>query len=88
MLGYFIEKKKVGYNTKAKLSVQISKVLIGLAVALLLLEGLKVLFGLIDDANLVLIAIRYFAVAFWASLGAPALFKLIFKEKVETTQTN
>lgn len=88
VLGYFIEKKKVGYNTKAKLSVQIYKVLIGLAVALLLLEGLKALFGLIDDTNLVLIAIRYFAVAFWASLGAPALFKLIFKEKVETTQTN
>ena len=44
-------KRKLHYNTKAKLSVQISKVLIGLLVALLLLEGLKVLFGLIDDAK-------------------------------------
>lgn len=87
-LGYFIEKKKVRFETKAKLSVQIYKILIGLAVAILLLEGLKVLFGLIDETNLILIGIRYFAVAFWASLGAPALFKVIFKQKAETAEIN
>lgn len=88
VLGYYVEKKKVGYKTKENLSIQILKVIIGLVVALSLLEGLKALFALIDETNLILIGIRYFAVAFWASLGAPALFKVIFKQKSDFVEIN
>jgi undecaprenyl-diphosphatase len=81
--GYLLEKKYIGYDTKAPLKIQIFKVLIGLGVTLALYFGLKLLFKLIGEYN-ILDAIRYFFVAFWASLGAPALFKKIFKQEIET----
>lgn len=78
--GYLIEKRTINYDTKAPLKIQIYKVLIGLAITLVLYFGLKVLFGLIGEYN-ILTALRYFVIAFWASLGAPAMFKQIFKQK-------
>lgn len=86
VIGYFIEKRYVDYDIRASLLVNVLKVIIGLVVALLLLEGLKVIFGLLGD-YLFFVIIRYFLVAFWASLGAPALFKLIFKQKQETQKS-
>lgn len=84
-VGYFLEKRFVDYDVKAPLKIQIFKLVIGLAVALGLKEGLKVIFNLIAKDNNILDAIRYGLVALWASLGAMALFKAIFpnKNKVE-----
>ncbi len=80
VLGYYFEKKYVQFDVKASLKVNILKVVIGLVVALILLEGLKVIFNLFGE-YFIFVAIRYFLVAAWASLGAPALFKKIFKQE-------
>lgn len=78
-VGYLIEKRYINYNIKAPLKTQLYKVLIGLAITLFLYFGLKVLFGLIGEYN-ILTALRYFMIALWASLGAPTLFNKIFKQ--------
>lgn len=92
-VGYFLEKRFVDYDVKAPWKTQIFKLIIGLAVALGLKEGLKVLFKLIHKNNLLLEnifdAIRYLLVSLWATLGAMALFKAIFpnnnKQEVKET---
>lgn len=81
-IGYFLEKKYVNYDIKAPKKTQIFKVIIGLAVTLVLYFGLSFLFDLIGEYN-ILTAIRYFVIAFWASLGAPILFKKIFKPEIQ-----
>lgn|SRR5690554_3854490 len=81
-VGYLIEKRMVNYDIKGPLKTQIYKVLIGLTITLILYFGLSFLFDLIGEYN-ILTAIRYFLIAFWASLGAPALFKVIFKNQKE-----
>ena len=80
--GYYFEKRYVNYEIKAPFWIQILKVVIGLGVAFGIKEGVKPLLKLIGD-YLFLDSIRYFLIALWASLGAPALFKAIFKEKKE-----
>ncbi len=84
-VGYFVEKRYVQYEVKAPLKTQNLKLVLGLAIALLLKEGLKVIFNLISKDNNTLDAIRYFLVALWASLGSMAMFKAIFKVKEEDT---
>ena len=78
-VGYFIEKRYVQYDNKEVWWVQILKVLFGLIVAFLLKEGLKPLFSLFYNNNLLIEyifdAIRYSFVALWASLGAMFVFK-------------
>ncbi len=79
-LGYILENKYVKLDVKAKPLTQVLKIVVGLLVAFGLKEGLKPLFKLFGD-QLIWVAIRYFVVAIWASLGAMALFKVFPKEK-------
>lgn len=84
VVGYYIEKKYVNFSTKASAIQHIIKIIIGLAVTLLLQQGLK----LIIDAELCLFVysfVRYFLVGAWAILGAPFVFKLAKLYKVEQT---
>ena len=70
--GYFLEKRYVCYQVKSdKKYKQILKIVFGLGVTLVLKELLKL--GLPDVAFFHFL--RYFLIAFWASLIAPLLFK-------------
>lgn len=84
-LGYDLENRFVKYEVKAPLGIQIAKYAIGIIVALLLKEGLKMVFPYSgnDDLNLtqldlILDAIRYFILTVWLSLGAMWVFKKLF----------
>lgn len=84
-LGYDLELRYVKYEVKAPLKVQIAKYAIGIIVALLLKEGLKLVFPYSgnDDLNLTqldlfLDGLRYFILTVWLSLGAMWVFKKLF----------
>lgn len=84
-LGYDLELRYVKYEVKAPLKIQILKYAIGIIIALLLKEGLKMVFPYSgnDDLNLthldlVLDGIRYFILTVWLSLGSMYLFKKLF----------
>ena len=70
-VGYFIEKKWIGFDAKAVWWMQIIKVAVGIGVVLAIKSGLKLLLGeaLIADA------VRYFLLIVWIIAGWPALFK-------------
>ncbi len=70
-LGYFIEKKYIGFDVKAIWWVQIIKVVIGLSVVFAIKEGLKFVF----PEMLIFDFIRYMLIGGWAAIGAPLLFK-------------
>lgn len=84
-LGYDLELRYVKYEVKAKATIQIAKYAIGIIVALLLKEGLKLVFPYSgnDDLNLtqldlILDGIRYFILTVWLSLGSMWVFKKLF----------
>lgn len=84
-LGYDLELRYVKYEVKAKASIQIAKYAIGIIVALLLKEGLKLVFPYSgnDDLNLtqldlILDGFRYFILTVWLSLGSMWVFKKLF----------
>ena len=74
-IGYFCEKKFVGYDVRSnrwwKYAV---KMVIGLATTLALKEGLKFAFD--PEIYLLYNFLRYFIVGLWASLACPLIFKL------------
>lgn len=74
-LGYYLEKKFVKYDVRSeKKWKHIVKVVLGLAVVLLLKEGLKFIF---DKSILQLYSfLRYFIITFFAVFIAPLLFKI------------
>ncbi len=74
--GGIVEKRYVGFDTKARWWVQIIKVVLGLAVILGLRVGLKPLFTLISDSPLMDCA-RYFLMSFIAIAVYPILFKVL-----------
>ena len=82
-IGYFLEKRYVRYDVKSgAVWKQLLKLLLGLAMLLILKEGLKFLFGLflvegtIGDFILNQF-FRYFVVGIFTTLLAPLLFKRI-----------
>ncbi|MCU0105498.1 phosphatase PAP2 family protein [Acholeplasma vituli] len=84
-LGYDLELRYVKYEVKAKATIQIAKYAIGIIVALLLKEGLKLVFPYSgnDDLNLtqldlILDGFRYFILTVWLSLGSMWVFKKLF----------
>lgn len=79
VIGYIIEKRVVKYEVKEKFWVQLLKILIGLALALVIKEGLKPLLNLFDCPDMISKMIRYFGIGIFGALGAPALFKALFK---------
>ncbi len=74
-LGYFLEKRYVKYSVEAKPMIQVLKVLLGIIIALAIKEGLKLIFPDI----LIFDFIRYLLIGGWAALGAPYIFKYVFK---------
>lgn len=85
-VGYFIEKKYVKYKVSAPLLIQVIKVVLGLAIAFGLKEGLKFVFPYsaavdLDPTLLDLIFdfIRYLIIGLWASLGMMWVSKQLFK---------
>jgi undecaprenyl-diphosphatase len=84
-VGYDLELRYVKYEVKAPVKIQIAKYAIGIIVALLLKEGLKLVFPYSgnDDLNLthldlILDGLRYFILTVWLSLGAMWVFKKLF----------
>lgn len=74
-IGYFCEKKFVGYNVRSdKWWKYAVKLIIGLATTLALKEGLKFAFD--PDVYLLYNFLRYFIVGLWASLCCPLIFRL------------
>jgi undecaprenyl-diphosphatase len=85
-VGYFIEKKYVKYKVAAPVHIQIIKVLLGLAIAFGLKEGLKLVFpySVNVDLNPTFLDlsfdfIRYLIIGLWASLGMMWVSKKLFK---------
>lgn len=76
-LGYYFEKKYIQYDVTAKLWIQALKVLLGLAVALVIKEGLKFIFPEVIFFDF----IRYFLIGGWAAIGAPITFRYVFKHR-------
>lgn len=75
-LGYFFEKRYVKYNVRSnRVWKYLVKVLAGAAVLIALKEGLK--YALPVDNALLNGYLRYFIIGLFASVGAPALFKLL-----------
>lgn len=77
-VGYFIEKRYVKYEVKNTNLIQILKVVIGVIIALVIKEGLKLVFPEV----LIFDAIRYLMIGGWAALGAPYMFKYVFKKNI------
>lgn len=78
-IGYFIEKRYVKYDVDNKMMTQVVKVLLGVIVALIIKEGLKLLF----PEQLFFDFLRYFFIGGWAALGAPYSFKYVFKKNTQ-----
>ncbi len=78
-IGYFIEKRYVKYDVDNKMLTQVVKVLLGVIVALIIKEGLKLLF----PEQLFFDFLRYFFIGGWAALGAPYSFKYVFKKNTQ-----
>ena len=74
-IGYFLEKRYVGYDVKAKPWIQVFKVIIGLIVTLVIKEGVKLIFPEV----LIFDFIRYFLIGVWVAYGAPLVFKHVFR---------
>lgn len=70
-LGYYVEKKYIGFDVKATWWIQIIKVILGLVVVFAIKEGLKLIF----PDMLIFDFIRYMLIGGWAAIGAPLLFK-------------
>lgn len=74
--GYYLEKSFVRLEVKSgKWWKYVLKVVIGLGITLGIKEGLKLV--LPEDIAALHSFLRYFLIAIWAALGAPAVFKLL-----------
>jgi len=77
-LGYWLEKRYVGYEVRAdKAWKYFVRVLIGAVIVLALKEGLKAVFGLFASGILEIIMrfVRYFTMGIFVTLLAPMMFK-------------
>ncbi len=70
-VGYFIEKKWIGFDTKAVWWVQLIKVAVGIGGVLALKSGLKLVLG----DTLVVDALRYFLLILWVIAIWPLIFR-------------
>ena len=73
-IGYTLEGAYVKYDVRASLPVQVVKVILGMAGLMGVRYGLKAVFPQAALWNM----LRYAAVAIWATLGAPFVFKALF----------
>jgi len=70
-VGYYVEKKYVGFDVKAPFLIQVIKVIIGLVIAFAIKEGFKFIF----PDRLFFDFLRYLLIGVWAALGAFYVFK-------------
>ena len=92
-IGFPLELKHIGFSIKGQWWQQMLKVVIGLGVALALRIGIKAIFemGLYSTdfennplfTDQLLDFTRYLIIALWMTLGAPLLFKSLFKTKAQ-----
>ncbi len=82
-IGYTLEVAYVNYDVRASLPVQIIKVAIGMAGMMGIRYGLKAVFPYTAFWNM----LRYAAVAVWATLVAPFVFKKLFGAKASGAQS-
>lgn len=76
--GWYIERNFIDFDVKAKnLLIQLLKIAFGLAVAMILKSGLKLLLGDSNAVNL----IRYFATVMWILAVYPFIIKKIMKKR-------
>lgn len=83
IIGTPIERKYVNFSTNGKWYTQILKVLIGLAIILLLLEGLKIPLNAIFDEFTIARAIRYCLVVVFVIAVYPVSFKWFKKLEIK-----
>lgn len=85
-VGYYLEKQYVQYDVKTDFWKQVLKVVIGLVIAIALKEGLKLVlpYSIDEEFNpttldLIFDFFRYLLIGVWAAVGAPLVFKYVFK---------
>ena len=74
-VGYTLESEYVKYDVRANLPTQVMKIVLGLAGVMAVRYGLKAVFPGTAFCNM----LRYAVVAVWATLGAPFVFKCLFR---------
>ena len=74
-VGYTLESEYVKYDVRASLPIQAIKIVLGLAGVMAVRYGLKAVFPGTAFWNM----LRYAMVAVWATLGAPFMFKTLFR---------
>jgi membrane-associated phospholipid phosphatase len=79
-LGYYGEKRYVGFDVKAAFSVQILKITIGLLGVLLFKEGVKLLY----EDSVFMDFLRYLLIGGWAAFGAPLVYGHVFRRDQKT----
>lgn len=83
-IGYRLEQRYIQFNVSSSLLIHGLKFLLGISITLGLQEGLKVVlpYGIENEMIiLVLDFIRYMLLVMWITVGAPAVFKRLFKTK-------
>jgi undecaprenyl-diphosphatase len=87
-LGYYLEKKYLKYDVKAKPLYQVIKVVLGILVVFLIRLGLKAILPYSQDADtnpelldFIFDFIRYLVIGLWAAYGAPWVFKHVIKNR-------
>ncbi|MBR6788939.1 MAG: phosphatase PAP2 family protein [Clostridia bacterium] len=88
-IGYFIDKKYIGFESKTTIAKQFLKILIGGAGALAIFLGLKFAFNF-DTSFWLYGFFRYALLGLWLTLGAPLIFKKLgfVEEKKELDAQN
>jgi membrane-associated phospholipid phosphatase len=81
IIGIYFERKYIGYSIHSSLKQNILKFIIGIAVLLLIKEGIKFLL----PTNNIINYLRYFLVGLWFSFGSLFVFKKLRLEKKEAT---
>ena len=82
-VGYTLESEYVKYDVRATLPTQIIKIVLGLAGVIGIRYGLKAVFPGTAFWNM----LRYAAVAVWATLVAPFVFKNLFRPGVPQSKS-
>ena len=86
--GYAMMRQYARFQTSGKFGMRVLRYMVGIAGVVLIYIGLDMVFGLIspDETSLgyALRYIRYSAIAFWTTCGAPMVFLKIHLAEVET----
>ena len=77
---YFVESKYIKFSTKAVWWAQILKVVLGLALVILVKEGLRAPLDYIFNGHLIARSVRYFLIVVVAGVVWPLIFKVVLKK--------